>query len=53
MIENGLSENASNLLDAQMWSRMVPYVRTHTNESFLKDVEDLVILNLETQLAKS
>lgn len=52
VIEGGLSEIQANKLDVNMWARMVPHVQAHTNESFLKEMEDLVVLNLETRLGQ-
>lgn len=50
VIQGGLSENQANELDVNLWARMVPHVQAHTNESFLKEIEQLVILHLESKV---
>ncbi len=50
VIEGGLTEKQADQLDINMWARMVPHVQAHTNESFLKEMEQLVIWSIEGRL---
>ena len=50
VIEGGLTEKQADQLDINMWARMVPFIQAHTNESFLKEMEQLVIWSIEGRL---
>jgi len=50
VIEGGLTETQADQLDINMWARMVPFVQKHSNESFLEEMEELVLLSIERRL---
>jgi AcrR family transcriptional regulator len=50
VIEGGLTEKQADQLDINMWARMVPFIQAHTNQSFLKEMEQLVIWSIEGRL---
>lgn len=52
VIEQGLTDTQSNPLNIQMWAKLVPHVQMQSNEKFLQETEDLIIMSLENRLAE-
>jgi len=52
VIEQGLTDTLSDQLNIEMWAKLVPHIQVQSNEKFLQETEDLIVVSLETRLAE-
>lgn len=51
VVEGGISAQDGDQLDTALWRNLIPHLKAQTNESFLKEIEGLILLSLESKLA--